>query len=434
MNEQAFKELIDQYVTGRLSHENQSTFARLLEKPEYQAMLEAELERSFMNDEFEGTETAERKARLNSLIFEKIAAKPQPPVHRVHFLRRSWLRISAAAAILLLIGSVAYYNWQKPVKQPAVASSIDPAANILPGGNKATLTLADGSVIVLDSAANGALAQQGNINIVKQNDGQLIYTQANEGRGKALTIDHSPLTWNTLQTPRGGQYQLVLPDGSKVWLNAASSIRYPATFAGTERRVEITGEAYFEVATLRSFGSAQDGPRSGQKMPFIVTANGTDVTVLGTHFNVNTYAYENAQRVTLLEGSVKVRQWSMVNGQLKTENEALLKPGEQAAVAKSHSPRHGGHAFTIDHSPDLEQVMAWKNGKFSFGETADIYSVMNQVADWYDVQVVFKGATSKHIGGTISRDVNLGLLLQMLKTTGVADFKVEGKKVEVIMN
>jgi ferric-dicitrate binding protein FerR (iron transport regulator) len=164
-------------------------------------------------------------------------------------------------------------------------------------------------------------------------------------------------------------------------------------------------------------------------MPFIVASNGAEVKVLGTHFNVNTYAYEAAQRVTLLEGSVQVSQSTIDNRQSAKDNEwaAVLKPGEQA-VMKPHSP------LTINYSPDIEEVVAWKNGKFSFGETADIHSVMNQVADWYDVKVVFKGATNKHISGTISRNVNLGLLLQMLKTTGVADFKVEGKNVEVIMN
>lgn len=403
MNEQVFKELIDQYITGRLSHENQSTFAMLLQKPEYQAMLEAELERSFMDDEYEGTETAERKARLNTLIFEKIAVQPQAPVHRIHFLRRSWVRITAAAAILLLIGSVAYYSWLKPLKKEAVASS---AADILPGGNKATLTLGDGSVIVLDSAANGALAQQGSSQITKTKSGELVYAQTAQHAGAPLTTHHSPLAYNTLATPRGGQYQLVLPDGSKVWLNAASSIRYPAAFTGNERRVEITGEAYFEVTK--------------KKLPFIVAFKGAEVKVLGTHFNVNSYAYENARRVTLLEGSVRVSQSATGN------NTVVLTPGKQAVLI-------AGSRFTIADA-DVEQVTAWKNGKFSFGETADIHSVMNQVADWYNVNVVFKGNTNKHISGTISRNVNLALLLQMLKTTGVADFNVEGKTVEVIMN
>ncbi|HEY1201302.1 MAG TPA: FecR domain-containing protein [Niastella sp.] len=418
MNEQAFKELIDQYITGRLSHENQSTFAMLLEKPEYQAMLEAELERSFMNDEFEGTETAERKARLNTLIFEKIAVRPQAPVHRVHFLRRSWVRITAAAAILLLIGSVAYYSWLKPVKKEVVAS-LGPAANILPGGNKATLTLGDGSVIVLDSAANGALAQQGSSQITKAKNGELIYEETAQISGAPHVTHHSPLAYNTLATPRGGQYQLVLPDGSKVWLNAVSSIRYPASFTGTERRVEITGEAYFEVT-------------HNKKVPFVVTTNGTNVTVLGTHFNVNTYAYENAQRVTLLEGSVRVSQSGSgpaskrEQSTIGNKNSVILKPGQQAALTADSR-------FTI-HETDVEQAVAWKNGKFSFGETADIKSVMNQVADWYNVNVVYKGATNRHISGTISRNVNLGLLLQMLKATGVANFNVEGKTVEVIMN
>jgi transmembrane sensor len=202
MNESAFKELIDQYITGNLSAEDRASFALLLEKPEYQAILEAELERSFLVDEFEGTETAERKARLNKLIIERTISKPVTIVHRVHFLRRNWLQIAAAAVVLLVVGSMIFYPWRKPVQPEIVKTTIKPAAtDIAPGGNRAKLMLSDGSVIMLDSMANGMLARQGNSNVVKQKDGQLIYSQA-------VTDSRLPLTYNMLTTPRGGQYQL----------------------------------------------------------------------------------------------------------------------------------------------------------------------------------------------------------------------------------
>lgn len=411
MNEPAFKELIDQYITGNLSAEDRTRFALLLEDPQYRAMLEAELERSFLADAFEGAETAERKARLNKLIFERTISKPEAIVHRVHFLRRNWLRIAAAAVVLLSLGTVLYYTWRKPVQQETAATTIKPVAtDIAPGGNRAKLMLSDGSVVMLDSMANGILAQQGNTNVVKLNNGQLVYTEESKKNGKPFTTEHSPLTYNMLTTPRGGQYQLVLPDGTKVWLNAASSIRYPAAFTGRERRVQITGEAYFEVAAMR----LGPGRGAGQKKPFIVEANGTNVAVLGTHFNVNAYTYENSQRVTLLEGAVLVT---------KDQHWTRIRPGQQAQVRNE---------ITVSDHVDLEAVVAWKNGKFNFGEAADIHSVMNQIADWYDVQIVFERNTDKHISGTISRNVNLSLLLQMLKATGVVDFKVEGKTIKVI--
>jgi ferric-dicitrate binding protein FerR (iron transport regulator) len=209
--------------------------------------------------------------------------------------------------------------------------------------------------------------------------------------------------YNTISTPKGGQYQVTLSDGSKVWLNAASSLRFPATFSGKERKVELTGEGYFEVA-------------HNKKMPFHVTVNDLDVEVLGTHFNINAYADESAIKTTLLEGSVKV---------VKGNETKIIEPGEQASVTTSEDE------INVKQQVDLEQVVAWKNGIFQF-ERADIESVMRQISRWYDIDVDYHGRVSEHFGGTISRDVNISDVLKMLEMTGGVNFKIDGKKVIVM--
>jgi hypothetical protein len=312
-----------------------------------------------------------------------------------------WL---AAAAIVIAIGTVVLMNINRQSKtiEPVVAKSA--VNDVLPGGNRATLRLANGQVINLDSAANGSLATQGNTTIEKLADGQIAYNI--EGKGATEVM------YNTMNTPPGGQYKLKLPDGTDVWLNAVSSITYPTAFVGRERTVTITGEAYFEVTKDR-------------RKPFRVKVNDMEVEVFGTHFNVNAYKDEAAIKTTLLEGSVKVRQWSMVNGQLKAENEAMLNPGEQAVLSRAHSP------FTIHHSPDLDQVMAWKNGLFNFNKVS-LQDVMKQIARWYDVDIVYQGEIRpRKFGGEIQRDLYLSEVLEGLKETEI-HFKIEGKKLIVL--
>jgi transmembrane sensor len=310
-------------------------------------------------------------------------------------------RWMAAAAILIVIGTVIFLSIDRQSKgsEPVVVAK--PTVNdVLPGGNKATLRLSDGQVINLDSAANGSLATQGNAKIVKQADGQIIYTM----EGKAAT----EVMYNTMSTPPGGQFRLKLPDGTDVWLNAASSITYPAAFTGKDRTVTITGEAYFEVATLQL--------RSGQKMPFKVKINGsTEVEVLGTHFNVNAYADEPDIKTTLLEGSVKVS---------KDLASVILKPGEQTSVSQRSQPSQ-----PIAVETDL--VMAWKNGLFNFNKVS-LQDVMKQIARWYDVEIVYQGEIKpKKFGGEIQRDLNLSEVLEGLKETGI-HFRIEGKKLIVL--
>jgi transmembrane sensor len=335
----------------------------------------------------------------------------------VRVLTRTWRRI-AAAAIVIAIGTVVFMAVDRsasPGKAPGVAKTT--VNDVLPGGNRATLQLANGQTIILDSAANGSLAIQGNATIVKLADGQIVYT-----------VDGKPATdvmYNTMSTPPGGQFKLTLPDGTNVWLNAASSITYPTAFIGKEREVSITGEVYFEVTKNRS-------------KPFHVKVNAMDVEVLGTHFNINAYADEAAVKTTLLEGSVKVRQSATGPAQKQeqpaknTERAVVLKPGQQAVMAAVNSRfTVDDSRLTIDRSPDIEQVMAWKNGLFNFNRVS-LQEVMKQIARWYDVEIVYQGKIKpKQFGGEIQRDLNLSEVLEGLSKTGI-HFKIEGRKLIVL--
>jgi ferric-dicitrate binding protein FerR (iron transport regulator) len=316
-------------------------------------------------------------------------------------LLRRW---TAAAAVLLLLASAAYLVWKKTSLPNALAVNRStpqaPKNDVAPGGNKAILTLADGTEVVLDSTNNGAITKQGNVTVIKLDDGQLSYK-------RSASTTSSTISYNTVSTPRGGQYQLVLTDGTKVWLNAASSLRFPTSFIGNDRRVEITGEAYFEVA-------------HDNKKPFFVAVADMNVEVLGTHFNINAYPDERTIKTTLLEGAVKV----------ESQNQsALLVPGEQARLLNAPLEDGNRRLQTINHV-DLEQVVAWKNGKFQFNQ-ASVETIMRQVSRWYDVEVVFEGPIpDKRFNGKMYRNVNASQVLSILEEGGI-HFRIEGNKVTV---
>jgi ferric-dicitrate binding protein FerR (iron transport regulator) len=295
------------------------------------------------------------------------------PVHRIHFLRNRWWW---AAALLIGITTVTYLTWHPAPKQML-------AVKIQPGKDVAILTLADGTTITLDSASNGIITQQGNVKITKLPTGELVYTP--EGSNVQETL------YNTMTTPKGGQYKLTLPDGSKVWLNAASSITYPAAFVGKERTVTIKGEVYFEVA-------------KNENMPFHVKANNITVDVLGTNFNIMAYEDEPAIKTTLITGAIKV-------------NGHLLKPGQQAVNER------------ITDNADIEEVVAWKNGLFEFNQQP-IVSIMQQISRWYDVDIQYQGAIkSKTFTGQISRYADITTVLKMMELTGGIHFKVSDRTV-----
>jgi transmembrane sensor len=321
------------------------------------------------------------------------------PVHRVNFLRTAWFRY--AAILLLLIGAGTLFYTRRIHKEAITRQELSKVPDVAPGGNKAVLTLSDGSLIVLDSAGNGTLTQQGSTRVIKSGAGQLAYEA---GAGDKPTAS-GKIEYNTVSTPRGGQYQVELPDGSKVWLNASSSLHFPTAFPGRSREVEITGEAYFEVA-------------KDVNKPFYVKVNGQSVEVLGTQFNINAYTDEPLIRTTLLEGSVRITNGKSV---------AKLAPGQQAKVP---NPLSGTEGIKVVNDADLEEAMAWKNGLFHL-TSADIGTIMRQLVRWYDVEVDFEGGIpSGHITGEVPRSTSLAKVLKVFETSGV-HFRIEGRKIIV---
>lgn len=318
---------------------------------------------------------------------------------------RLWVRIAVAASVIFAIGTGMYlYQFRNFSHSNVVLSS---GRDLSPGKNTAVLTLADGKTITLSDAKTGVMIRSNtNGPLLTYNDGSRVGGAAVAGPQKMLTV----------ATPRGGTYQIVLPDGTKVWLNAASSIKFPSSFDKlTSRQVElVSGEAYFEVSKM-SYKLKVPGDRSGrERIPFVVASRGQEVEVLGTHFNINTYTDEPAVKTTLLEGSVKVSN-------ALAHNYDILKPGQQAAL----TPRQ-----TSVQEVDINDVVAWKNGVFQFSD-ADIETIMRQISRWYDVEVVYENSRPKGIyKGQISRNVPISKVLDMLSYAGIR-FKVEGKRITI---
>lgn len=311
--------------------------------------------------------------------------------HMRRHVVRKWL---AAASVILLLGiGVLYWKFHLPGSIPITGSGKSMQNDAQPGRPGAILTLADGQKLTLDSLGNGTVAIQGGAKVSIRN-GQLIYHTA---------AVNSPLLYNTISTPRGRQFQMMLSDGTHVWLNAASSITYPATFTGNERRIKVSGEAYFEVTKDKT-------------KPFRVEIDSrSEVQVLGTSFNINSYLDEGTIRTTLLEGSIRVGSGG---------NSALLRPGQQAVEADHQQ-------LMVRDDADLQQVVAWKNGYFNF-DNADIKVVLRQLEKWYDIEVQYEGNIPPHpIYGKMQRDLLLSQVLDVLKKLGVR-YKFENKRLTIM--
>ncbi|MFT4205316.1 MAG: DUF4974 domain-containing protein [Chitinophagaceae bacterium] len=336
-------------------------------------------------------EFASDKAQQEKRIWKSILQNRQYPVWHL----ATWYKVAAVIAVLILLsGGIFWFASRHSDTVVVHADKKHTGNDVLPGTNGAVLTLANGQQILLDSAGNGTLAQQGGTTVSNAN-GTLVYAQKD---------GQQALLYNTLSTARGQQFPLTLSDGSKVWLNAESSIRFPVAFQGKERSVEISGEAYFEVV-------------HNARQPFVVhkLADNTTIQVLGTHFNVNGYPEEQNTRVTLLEGLVQVTKGS---------EKELLHPGWQAKIAYKDGKM-------TQEKADLEAVMAWKNGYFSFDNT-DLATVMRQLARWYDMDVVYRNGKVPDMTfwGGISRNSNLSEVLKVLEESNIR-FKVEGRRLEV---
>jgi hypothetical protein len=407
METERLRILFDQLTRRRLTPLEEKELSQLWEDPANISLAKELLENWYDKVPVIDRQLPEDADRLFKAILEKnsgpaIVTLPAP-VRALPVFHQWWGW--AAAVFLLLIGGTYFLILSKTQKQSVVTSvSHHPLPQDVPPGRQgAILTLSDGRQVLLDSLGNGIVANQNGTQVILKN-GQLVYDPAGKSTGE--------IVYNTMSTPKGRQYQLRLPDGTQVWLNSESSITYPALFVGNERKVEITGEVYFEVARLSAGGR---GKRE-ELIPFKVKINDrTEVEVLGTHFNINAYRDEPLVKTTLLEGSVKV-----TNG---TDN-ALLEPGQQAQLGASKKIR-------IIKGADIEKVMAWKNGLFNF-EGADLEEVMRQLSRWYDIDVVYeKGIPDIEFVGEVSKNVSLSGLLKGLQGTGV-HFRIEGRRLVVL--
>ncbi len=307
-------------------------------------------------------------------------------------IRLTFLK-TAAAAVLILAAAWAILIIRSPAKKKVTAARA--AEDVLPGGNKAVLVLSDGRQVKLDSLQPGNPGGDESSVIKRSADGHLVYFAADNSKLKGF---------NTIRTPRGGQYEVMLPDGSKVWLNAASSITYPAAFNAGERRVTLTGEAYFEIASLW---------RNNKKVPFVVETDKQKIEVLGTRFNVNAYDDETGIKTTLIEGRVKVT----------TENETvILKPNQEFNLGAE-----GISTKKVDVEPSID----WKNGDFLFADE-DLKSVMRKIARWYNVEVIYDSEIPEEsLSGQISRSRNLSEVLRMLELSGDTKFRIEDGAVHI---
>lgn len=390
MNQNEAREFVEKYAENNYTEASHMAFQEwLFEQPmeDIQPLLD---EYTILLEQHPVHLPADKQLfqRIVSSLEEK--EKMSVPVVPLYSWKKK-LAYAAAAVLLLFAGGTYWYQQQ----QPSLPANNEVVKEIRPGGARAVLQLADGSTIELDSVANGTLAQQGNTSIIKLNTGQLSYNAGASNK-------HAEPSWNTLHTPRGGQYTLVLPDGTKALLNAASSLRFPTAFTGKERNVEMTGEVYFEVA-------------KNTQQPFTISVNDMHITVLGTQFNVMAYPDEYNTRTTLVEGAVMVAKGAAVK---------QLLPGQQALLTR------GDNVFDI-RTVDIEQEVAWKDGRFVFND--NIQGIMRQIARWYDVSVEYEGNISnKAFIGDVSRTERVEEVLKMLELTGKIHFKIENRKIVVM--
>lgn len=410
MDANSIQQLLKRYRANELSEQEMAEWDRVMGSSEgrqlLQQLMEAEINQLEAPGHFDMEPWKPVLARI--LAMDQPAQMNAMPENtgRIYRLRKwAW----AAAAVLVIVAGGTWFLWEPKtrVSPPGIVQQQE----IGPAKEGAVLTLGDGKQLVLDSLGNGIVAMENGAQVMLQS-GQLQYAQTRS--------EQKEIQYNTMTTPRGRQFRITLPDGTEVWLNAESSIRFPVAFNDSERRVEVTGEAFFHV---KSMDLPAFNGRPAMKVPFVVNVNNRlDIEVLGTQFNVNAYTNEKAIHTTLTEGIVRVRT-------LETNHEpgqiAMLLPGQQASLAYSGS----GKAQVRD--ADLAKVLAWKNGLFNF-ENVSLADAMLQLERWYDIDVTYeKNIPNIWFSGKMSRDISLPGLLKILEKTGV-QFRVEGRKLVVI--
>jgi len=403
MHPDRLKSLLAQYFNNSISSADCIELLKYIDAAdpvELDSLVDIELSSLENGPKFKGAQSQEvlnrikADKRFSDVPEDRGADKPTV----IKFYQRRLVQLAAAVLIFLTAGLM-LFNIRKARTVNDITKNNTPSV-IVPGGNKATLRVSGAKIIVLDNAANGLLATTSAGEIVKTQNGQIAYKAGASGNATGTS---APVEWNTLTTPRGGEYQLVLPDGTKVWLDAGSSISYPVVFTGNARRVRLTGQGYFEVA-------------KNKDKPFYVEVNRSEVKVLGTHFNISAYEEDPENTTTLLEGSVQISK----NGEA-----ALLKPGQQASIG-------AGSDHIVVSEANIDDVMAWKSGYFIFNDD-DIRAIMRKVSRWYDVDVDYRGDfAGRHFGGTFYRSKGINELLNHLERIGKLHFKVAGRRVTVM--
>ncbi|HEX5554387.1 MAG TPA: FecR domain-containing protein [Chitinophagaceae bacterium] len=396
--------LFRRYLQNNTSDEELEELFTCIRKTSHDALLKKRITEVFQQVESqEGTDRVDWDTMFSRIIDNAAMEMKELPLRKKKL--PLWRSVAAALVIFILGGASAYVCFDHTPSPDDIAQSEAVQNDIMPGGNKATLTLSNGAKVILDSMHKGKLVNYGKVNVIKTGSGMLAYRnqetpRENSGHSASTAPEPPTVPYNTLTTPRGGQYRLTLSDGTNVWLNAASSIRYPITFTGKERKVAITGEAYFEVA-------------HNERKPFKVQAGKVLIEDLGTHFNINAFSDEPDVKTTLLEGSVKV-------------GGALLQPGEQAVSKKNGQ-------LSVVKNADLEDVVSWKNGFFAFNN-ANLQTIMRKLSRWYNIEVVYKPGVNneQRFSGRIDRSLTLTQVLNGLKQTR-ANFRIEANRKVVIL-
>jgi ferric-dicitrate binding protein FerR (iron transport regulator) len=389
MQKEEVQELVEKYLHNIASKEEEE---RLLQWYWRESNLESEWELN----------SSQSERDLKSMIYNKITEQDESESDRYDSEKYKFKKIGTALLFLVVLALAAFFNPnQFRNSNTDETLVVEQPLDILPGGSKAILTLADGRKIELDESKNGILVNQGGIKVHKNSDGIIEYTFSKKETPSSNSLDPAEPVFNTIETPVGGKYQLNLADGSKVWLNSSSSIRFPIFFSKDNREVELKGEAYFEVS-------------KDAKRKFSVRSGIQTVEVLGTQFNINAYSDEKSIKTTLFEGEIRVID-------LKTNDSKLLKPGEQSNVDQSIQIRR----------IDTQTEIAWKEGYFHF-KKADIETVMRQLGRWYGVTARYEGNLPKHhFSGAISNNLTLLEVLEILEKSNI-HFRLDGKEVVVM--
>lgn len=434
MTRERFKYLFHLYKTGRLTAEDWEELRLAIQEGSHDDHLRADFFQLLESDRVHETWSPELEAAMWQQI-KPVSSRRQTlnGAPRVSVKRK--LRYAAIAASLLIFVAAAWL-FSRSAGTNGLAKNTNPHKQtdtgiVAPGTDKAVLILANGTRILLDSAGNGQIARQGATKIIKLN-GTLSVTGSagapgTEGASASGFVNHPEKQYNTILTPRGGQFEIVLSDGSRVWLNSSSSLKFPTVFSGDKREVELTGEAYFEIEPASAMTAGIKGATGGSgsphgKIPFEVNIaaasgkKGMKIQVLGTSFNAMAYPDEKTINTTLLQGAVIVSDGDLAK---------RLVPGEQAALNSA------GHQLSVSQA-DTRKAIAWKNGLFEFDHT-DLAAIMRQLARWYDIEIEYRFKPDEtELGGSISKNLNLKEVLDLLESNGINHFKIEGRKVLVL--